>query len=544
MAILKRNYTAGDFESVTQQHAGAITAGVYQYFVFEGYFKFELSDIIVYAGSPLTIVDSSLYDLVVDQKYTEKEVGFSGKTLYAMIRFNDISLDGSDFYVSGNNFGTMVDNEEVKRYIDDKINNAVISAQITSPSLSELQDLVDAGVSVFMADTSGGLTILPTGTLNLQPRNYYFIGSVRNDGGGFQLSGDLNLNYSEFQGPHKLDFRCMLNLYGHRITSNAQQFTVEKLSAFTLGSEIDTTTYLYIESLILSSSSLKCIDFPLRYQYLDNKLGGTVVDNANSDITESCFEYWVRPTEKVNAQVVEIDSSNKTYADRVFDVVDKTTGAVLGSIRGNGEILWGAMATMANLLVGTLQVVTDLTVDGVANFGNPTNENGTINVRAIQTGFEGYSFVVPAGSDTVGNYGVSAATSVDYPSDTVWEYTGVNGTYYLYSGKITSNKYWFIGTTILTGTDAFTDCQFRHTVASGTGQGEQDAWFPQSSAFIGINAPDTSLPASAVVLSGVAGPAINSDGPVHLINIANGLPVGATKAGGLSITSDGIVYIE
>ena len=114
----------------------------------------------------------------------------------------------------------------------------------------------------------------------------------------------------------------------------------------------------------------------------------------------------------------------------------------------------------------------------------------------------------------------------------------------MYSGKISNRKYWFVGVNILTGVYAYADCQFRQTVPSGSSQGSQDEWTPEDSSFIGINAPDTSNPASAVYLSGVAGPCINADGEVHLHNLPIGLPSGQTKAGNLAITTEGVVYFE
>lgn len=142
MTIEKRNYVPGDFVNLVQQKAGVVQAGQYQYFVLDDYFKYELSDIIVYSGSPLAVVDPSLYDLVVDQKYTNLESGYSAKTLYSMIRINDAGLDGLDFYVSANNFGTMVDNEQVKKYVDDQISGIPVDDSEKLPGVYENKDHV------------------------------------------------------------------------------------------------------------------------------------------------------------------------------------------------------------------------------------------------------------------------------------------------------------------------------------------------------------------------------------------------------------------
>ncbi len=124
--INKRNYIPGKNEAIIQEPAGTVTVNTNQYFVLDEYFKFDISDVIIYAGASKTLVDPIDYDLIVDQKYTDSEIGFSDKTLYSMIKFTNAVYDGEPFFVSGLNFGTMVDNEAVWAFIMNLLNPAYV----------------------------------------------------------------------------------------------------------------------------------------------------------------------------------------------------------------------------------------------------------------------------------------------------------------------------------------------------------------------------------------------------------------------------------
>lgn len=117
MAITKRDYVPGKFEVITMTVAGGVTANNYQYFKLDGFLLFELADIIVEIGGE--VVSESDYELLQDEKYTSLETTKSGKSLKSMIKFTNAALNGLEFSVSGNNFGTMLSNEALKAYIDD-----------------------------------------------------------------------------------------------------------------------------------------------------------------------------------------------------------------------------------------------------------------------------------------------------------------------------------------------------------------------------------------------------------------------------------------
>lgn len=119
MSIQKRNYVPGEFEEVSGIQQGQILVGDWVYFVLDGYFKFELADISISVDdSPLT--PGTDYELARDVFYSGLEGNFTGKSIYGMIRYKNSALIGKVPFISGKNFGTMVDNEQMKKYVDDQ----------------------------------------------------------------------------------------------------------------------------------------------------------------------------------------------------------------------------------------------------------------------------------------------------------------------------------------------------------------------------------------------------------------------------------------
>lgn len=98
------------------------------------------------------------------------------------------------------------------------------------------------------------------------------------------------------------------------------------------------------------------------------------------------------------------------------------------------------------------------------------------------TQYEGYVFATSASSDTEGLY-LANGTDGDY-SDNVYEYElDANTTYLLYSGNVGGNKYWFVGTEVLAGDDAYTQALYRTT------NSETDPDGPGG--YTGVVAPET-----------------------------------------------------
>jgi hypothetical protein len=125
MAIVKRNYVPGQFESITDEPAGIVTHNEFQYFELDGFYKFEVANpIIKIGGSTISAAD---YTLAIDEKYTGLEIGKTNATLYSQIKFTNPIHDGLEFTVAGQNFGTMVDNEATVEYVNDRAPESIES---------------------------------------------------------------------------------------------------------------------------------------------------------------------------------------------------------------------------------------------------------------------------------------------------------------------------------------------------------------------------------------------------------------------------------
>jgi len=119
LAITKRNYVPGENEIIAQVSAGVVTFNQSQYFMLEGYWKFSISDIQVYYGAGKDLVPALDYELIVDDKYTDLESSYTGKTLHSKIKFTNVLYDGEEFFITGLNYGAYTDLEDTKRYIDE-----------------------------------------------------------------------------------------------------------------------------------------------------------------------------------------------------------------------------------------------------------------------------------------------------------------------------------------------------------------------------------------------------------------------------------------
>lgn len=120
MAISKLNYVPGQFETITGEALGSYVDSAWNYFKIDGYFKYELSEVELRANSAdgTVLLNGVDYALAVDEYYTNIESNYTGNVLAGMFRILNPSYYGKQIFVSGANFGTMIDNEEMKRYID------------------------------------------------------------------------------------------------------------------------------------------------------------------------------------------------------------------------------------------------------------------------------------------------------------------------------------------------------------------------------------------------------------------------------------------
>lgn len=137
MAITQRDYKPGVFEAFSGVDLGNPTIGVSAYFTLDGYWKFDVADVVLRADSAAgpVLAAGVDYTLLEDEKYTELEANYTGKTLYAKYTVVNAAYTGRPIFVEGNNFGSMMSNEDTKQYIDDNSGGGVQDFIDLNPSL-------------------------------------------------------------------------------------------------------------------------------------------------------------------------------------------------------------------------------------------------------------------------------------------------------------------------------------------------------------------------------------------------------------------------
>lgn len=110
MAITKRNYIPGDYETFTNESIGTPVLNTWTPFSLDGLFNFDVADDIVLSQDG-SVVPSSAYELKTDSTYTAREKDYSGLTLVKMFRITNASYAGVATTASGKNFGSSVSNE-------------------------------------------------------------------------------------------------------------------------------------------------------------------------------------------------------------------------------------------------------------------------------------------------------------------------------------------------------------------------------------------------------------------------------------------------
>lgn len=165
MPITKRNYQPGVYEAITDEPLDDVAPvlNTWYYFKVDGW-SHVLSDVVLkQSGTP---IPGTAYELTEDEKYTDREAGESGKTLYGKWRIVDVAYDLIATTISANNFGSYVDNEAIKKKFDDlsadqvSYDNSV--SGLTADDVQEAIDEIVAG-SVYVPPSFGSeVTILST----------------------------------------------------------------------------------------------------------------------------------------------------------------------------------------------------------------------------------------------------------------------------------------------------------------------------------------------------------------------------------------------
>jgi len=117
MALTRFNYNPGQYETCTDETLVPASPVLNTWYNFEiGDWKHAISDVVLkQAGSP---IPEAAYELAIDTKYTAREAGESGKTVYAKWRIVNATYDEIATTVSGNNFGTYIDNAKTDSRLD------------------------------------------------------------------------------------------------------------------------------------------------------------------------------------------------------------------------------------------------------------------------------------------------------------------------------------------------------------------------------------------------------------------------------------------
>jgi hypothetical protein len=117
MALARFNYQPGQYETCTDETLIPASPVLNTWYNFEiGDWKHAISDVVLKQGG--IAIPASAYELAIDTKYTAREAGESGKTVYAKWRIVNATYDEIATTVSGNNFGTYIDNAKLDSRLD------------------------------------------------------------------------------------------------------------------------------------------------------------------------------------------------------------------------------------------------------------------------------------------------------------------------------------------------------------------------------------------------------------------------------------------
>lgn len=117
MALTRLNYAPGQYETCTNETLTPASPVLNTWYHFEiGDWKHLLSDIVLKQGG--SAIPAAAFELAEDTKYTAREATESGKTIYAKWRIVDGDYDAIATTVSGNNFGSYIDNEKLDARLD------------------------------------------------------------------------------------------------------------------------------------------------------------------------------------------------------------------------------------------------------------------------------------------------------------------------------------------------------------------------------------------------------------------------------------------
>lgn len=165
MALTRFNYQPGQFEACTDETLTPASPVLNTWYNFEiGDWKHAISDVVLkQSGSP---IPESAYELAIDTKYTTREAGESGKTVYAKWRIVNATYDEIATTVSGNNFGTYIDNAKLDSRLDAlEAFDAALDAEAV-PYDNSTSGLSATDVQAAIDEVDGLVDAIPVSTLS------------------------------------------------------------------------------------------------------------------------------------------------------------------------------------------------------------------------------------------------------------------------------------------------------------------------------------------------------------------------------------------
>ena len=163
MALSKLNYNPGVSETATDEPL-ADTPVLNTWYNFRiGNYSHAFADVVLKQAA--VALPAAAFELAPDSKYTDAEVGKSDKTIYGMWRIVDAGYAGNATTISGENFGSYLDNEIMERRLPLLIKTVVsdiggdqvitLAVNLSDIYLVSVRCLNDTG-SVFSVPVSGG----------------------------------------------------------------------------------------------------------------------------------------------------------------------------------------------------------------------------------------------------------------------------------------------------------------------------------------------------------------------------------------------------
>ena len=117
MALSKLNYIPGTVEAATDEPLIPASPVLNTWYPFKvGDWEHAFADIVIKQGG--SAIPASAYELEIDKRYTAREASATGKTVYSRWRIIDAAYDATATTISGNNFGSYIDNEYLKARFD------------------------------------------------------------------------------------------------------------------------------------------------------------------------------------------------------------------------------------------------------------------------------------------------------------------------------------------------------------------------------------------------------------------------------------------